>query len=152
LLEIKLRPELNFACDLAVHGDGVHVPAGAVAVLPGRTRRRRRERPPHHRCRRGKGTYRFPLLRALPNETKVGSGTSQSKCGTSFDLSNSEFFFVCLDPHGGVRAFHQKSTSRTKSSLGLYVVYIWSGDSPNFEATRPSKSAAWRAERSWPPK
>ena len=38
---------------------------------------------------RGYTGPRTDLLRALPAETKVGSGTSQSKRGTSFNLSNS---------------------------------------------------------------
>jgi len=41
-------------------------------------------------------------------------------------------------PHGGVRTFHQKSTGLIQSTLGPYLVQIWSRYPPNLEAMKPS--------------
>ena len=39
-------------------------------------------------------------------------------------------------PHGGVRPFHQKSNCLTQSTLGPYVVYIWSRNTPEYGASK----------------
>jgi len=46
-------------------------------------------------------------------------------------------------PHGGVQPFQQKLTCLTHSTLGPYVVQIWSRCARNFEPTKPSKSTEW---------
>ena len=65
---------------------------------------------------------RFPLLlaRALPTETQVESGTSQSKSGTSVNLSNSGFTVAAGE---GVCLVRQLQRSRGQQrSWGLQRV------------------------------
>ena len=52
-------------------------------------------------------------------------------------------FLRLLQPHGGARPFHQKSTYLTQLTLGPYAVQIWSRNPRISEATKPSKSIEW---------
>ena len=46
-------------------------------------------------------------------------------------------------PHGGARPFHEKATCLTQSTLGPYVVQIWSRHARNFEPTKPAYCTVW---------
>jgi len=47
--------------------------------------------------------------------------------------------------HGAARPFHQKSTCLTQSTLGPYVVQIWSRTTPSLGRTNPAYSTEWDA-------
>jgi len=70
----------------AVSQTGVRLRAGAVDCL---ALQLLHLQPRPHRLRRHALVIPIPSQRALPTETKVESGTSQSKSGTSVNLSNS---------------------------------------------------------------
>ena len=46
-------------------------------------------------------------------------------------------------PHGGLRPFRQTLTCLARSSLGPYVVQLWSRNARNCKPTRPACSTVW---------
>ena len=50
---------------------------------------------------------------------------------------------LSVQPHGGVRGSHRKSTCIAQSTLGRYVVQIWSRYGQDFNPTKPSNSTEW---------
>jgi len=62
----------------------------------------------------------------LPTETKVESGTSQSKSGTSVDLRKSGYLRV-VSLHGGVSAFVDFVDGQERRRRAMGAVYVLSG-------------------------